>query len=223
MGRTTHFYYTDEKQLMFTVSAMGAIVQYTYDSFEKVTQIRRYKDSIEVNRLPSDASGFVCASLLKQFEALQTGQDEIIGKAYNQRGLMIRYSDGNQYTTIRTYNAFKQLESEQKPIGGRHPTVEIITHRYDVRGHQTKREKNDGKDTLTQIWEHNNPLGKETKHVDLRKGVHEKSYDRRGLLVRHTAPLDKTVTLTHFCIRCEGCARSFFYLWAHHFLHCLHL
>ncbi len=111
----TWFYYDREGHLTHTVNALGEVAETKFNSFGEAISARRYATRLAPAVLAIVTGGQTTPSFLAQIQALtNAGEDQNHSFDYDQRGLLIKQTDGLGFVTTNIYNTFRQLDAQTR-------------------------------------------------------------------------------------------------------------
>ena len=124
----TWLYYDGEGRLTHTVNASGEVAETTFNSFGEAISARRYATRLAPAVLATLTGGRTTPAFLAQVQALtNASHDQNTTFDYDQRGLLIKQTDGLGFVTTNTYDTFGQLATQTRTIA----TGKTATTQYD--------------------------------------------------------------------------------------------
>ncbi|MDX2164524.1 MAG: hypothetical protein SFW07_03800 [Gammaproteobacteria bacterium] len=197
LGNTTYIYYDVDRRPVLKINANLSIEESSLDSFGKEIQNRKYANFYDMS-LGVLTGGFLTPDFQAKIINLRSDLDHIRVYERDKRGNVIKITDAENNISQKTYNAFGQVDTELLPVNSANPTLQI-QHGYDTRGNEVATTKTD---TLTnavisESWEFNNPLNKQTKHTNTLGGVEEQEHDLLGNVITEKSNGVVRKTYTH--------------------------
>lgn len=130
LQRTSRYFYNEYRQLQFTLSADGAVVETHYNTLNQVESVRKYSAYLkEIDKF----STLKTQDIATRLKLLRNDKfDETITYEYNSIGQLIAKSTGSNGLTTSRYNAFGELELSTQAIDTNHHID--TSYAYDRRG-----------------------------------------------------------------------------------------
>jgi YD repeat-containing protein len=130
---STWFYYDGEGHQTHTINALGEVAETIYNRFGEAIIAGRYATRLAPAVLTTLTGGQTTLAFLAQVQALtNASKDQTTSFGYDQRGLLIKQTDGLGFVTANTYNAFGQLATQTRTIATGKTTT--THHNYNLRG-----------------------------------------------------------------------------------------
>ncbi len=189
LGRTTFFYYDEEKRPVLTLDAMGGVVEQDYSNlsdllFHRVYATRLDTKSSDFKNITENTNGSINKAIKEIIKKLRNDEKDALTKFENhdKRGFAQTKIDpeGNTYTYKR--NAFGEVSEEKIPVADKKPSL-TITHKYNTRGQETETKRETaGLEAIVTTAEYKNMYGKITKETNAVKVDADYQYDTLGNL-----------------------------------------
>ena len=177
LGYHTLFYYDDDRRLVASIDATGAVIQRKYDSRTNITHIRAHKNRLPKAILNELKGGDASENILNILQNNQTVQDSEETREFNQRDLKVKEVDPEACSSEFLYNAHKELTDSYLPINDKKPSLHIA-HGHDNRGNEIKTTKKAGNlETITE-QSFNHPDNLLTQKINENKVVTDLKYDK---------------------------------------------
>jgi YD repeat-containing protein len=134
LGHRSHCYHNHNKELLLTVSATGAIVEYGYDIVSgKPNKIKYYDKKIDPAQLALLQGGYINPELIALLHRYSDpDKDVILATTYSKTGLTLETINGDGYAHQLEYNAFGEVTVDKNQIDSDRWLVS--NKRYDQRG-----------------------------------------------------------------------------------------
>lgn len=179
LNNITYYYYDNDRRLIITVDPTGCVIEKTLNSFGEPILNRAYAARIPEEQLATLTGGFIAASFRTYLNTLQISFDQVTQQVFDQRGLVTQVTDPENFITVNTYNAFKQIATENLPVATTQPGL-LIAHQYDPRGLETQTTKTAGSLVTITSQVFANLYGKRTQYTDERGTIFVTGYDPLG-------------------------------------------
>lgn len=179
LNNKTYYYYDNDRRLVITVDATGCVTENTLNNFGEPTLKRGYAARLSAQQLATLIGGFISATFRTYLNSLQVSFDQVTQKTVDQRGLVTQITDPENYVTINTYNAFKQIETENLSVSSTQPSL-LISHQYEPRGLETQTQKTAGNLVTVTSQVFANLYGERTLFTDERGTIFQTNYDPLG-------------------------------------------
>ncbi len=128
-GNTTHYFYDNDKNLVITINAKGAIQETIPTAFKKeVSATRHYDQLFDVAELQNLTGGFLSAELRATIDKLKHANDCIELRENDRVGRLIKLIDADKYVHVTEYNAFGDTEKTIEPISDTQQRITIKKH-----------------------------------------------------------------------------------------------
>ncbi|MBA2655354.1 MAG: RHS repeat protein, partial [Gammaproteobacteria bacterium] len=193
LGHPIYYFYDLDRRPTVVINARGAIIETTLNSFNEITEMRKYDQKISPTDLLLLTGGFITPEFRTTLNALQQAdKDAITCYVRNKRGLAEKIIDPENYVTQKTYTAFKQPDEEILPLS--QTTYYKIKHEYEIRGLEAKTAKiaSDNQEITHDHYEYNNQFGAKTAHYDALDNKTQFINDRLGRTVQVIDPENVT-------------------------------
>jgi YD repeat-containing protein len=187
----TWFYYDGEGRLTHTVNALGEVAETKFNGFGEAISARRYATGLAPAVLATLTGGQITAAFLAQVQALtNAGKDQNTSFDYDQRGLLVKQTDGLGFVTINTYNTFGQLATQTRTIAtGKTTTTQ---YHYNLRGELISQTGDIGGLNFNTQTVYD-AFGRITQSVDAAGKITTTSYQDNGRTIEVTDPLNRKV------------------------------
>jgi YD repeat-containing protein len=193
-GNKTLYYYDQEGKLTYTVNALGEVSQTLYNSFDQVSETRRYNNRIASTTLAGLVGGDESA-MTSVITGIGATNFSNIQLGYDKRGQLISTTDELLNINSRSYNAFGELNNRTDKIDG--SSSALTSYQYDRRGllKTTTEDVDTGFTRITQaVYD---AFGRVTQTTDGRGNNITHAYDRLGREVTTTDALTKSTITTY--------------------------
>ena len=188
----TWFYYDGEGRLTHTVNALGEVAEtIRYNRFGEAISARRYATRLAPAVFTTLTGGQTTLAFLAQVQALtNASKDQNISFDYDQRGLLVKQTDGLGFVTTNTYNTFGQLATQTRTIAtGKTTTTQ---YNYNLRGELISQTGDIGGLNFNTQTVYD-AFGRITQSIDAAGKVTTTSYQDNGRTIEVTDPLNRKV------------------------------
>jgi YD repeat-containing protein len=191
----TWFYYDGEGRLTHTVNALGEVAETKFNPFGEAISARRYATRLAPAVLATLTGGQTTPAFLAQVGALTSAsKDQNTSFDYDQRGLLVKQTDGLGFVTTSTYNIFRQLDTQTRSIAtGKTTTTQ---YNYNLRGELISQTADIGGLNFNTQTVYD-AFGRISQSIDAAGKVTTTSYQDNGRTVEVTDPLNRKVRSEH--------------------------
>jgi YD repeat-containing protein len=186
------FYYDSESRLSHSVNAKGEVSETAYNRFGQAESVRRYGTRFTPEVLATlTTGGLADSAFLSKVAALaDASKDQITSNEYDQRGLLVKQTDGLGFVTTNTYTAFGQLAKQERTIA----TGKTVTTQfgYDLRGKLLAQTGDAGGINFNGRMEYD-AFGRVVRSVDGAGKITQTNYKDSGRAIEVTDPLTRTM------------------------------
>ncbi len=187
----TWFYYDAEGRLSHTVNALGEVAETIYSRFGESISAHRYATRLAPAVLTTLTGGQTTPVFLAQVQALtNASEDQITFFDYDQRGLLVKQTDGLGFVTTNTYNTFGQSATQTRTIAtGKTTTTQ---YNYNLRGELVSKTGDIGGLNFNTQTVYD-AFGRITQSIDAAGKITTTSYQDNGRTIEMSDPLNRKV------------------------------
>jgi YD repeat-containing protein len=187
----TWFYYDGEGRLTHTVNALGEVAETKFNRFGEAISARRYATRLAPAVLATLTGGQTTPAFLAQVQALtNASKDQNTSFDYDQRGLLVKQTDGLDFGATNTYNTFGQLATQTRTIATGKTTA--TQYNYNLRGELISQTGDIGGLNFNTQTVYD-AFGRITQSIDAAGKVTTTSYQDNGRTIEVTDPLNRKV------------------------------
>jgi YD repeat-containing protein len=187
----TWFYYDGEGRLTHTVNAVGEVAETKFNRFGEAISACRYATRLAPAVLTTLTGGQTTPAFLAQVQALtNASKDQNTSFDYDQRGLLVKQTDGLGLVTTNTSNTFGQLATQTRTIAtGKTTTTQ---YNYNLRGELISQTGDIGGLNFNTQTVYD-AFGRITQSIDAAGKVTTTGYQDNGRTIELTDPLNRKV------------------------------